>query len=360
MTINKATIIQTAAPDYRKRIFDFLSQETGIDFKLYTGDSYFETSIKTAIKQDYCKLVKNVFFFKRKFLFQFGIWKPVFKSDVLVIEMNPRIISNWLILIIRKILHKKTVVWGHAWPRKGSKSKSDKVRNLMRLLADEIIVYTKQQSVELQRKMPKKTIKYAANALYYEQEMQAPSDLKKETCNNIIYVGRLTKQKKALLLVKSFDKTLDSLPKKTHLIIIGDGEEKIEIENYIKQNKLQKRVLLPGHISDYEIIKSHYNTSLLSVSPGYVGLSITQSLGFGVPMLISKNENHSPELEAANHKNALFFETNNIEDLSNKLLNVFEEKDEWLKKRSKISKECAQNYSIEKMGKTFLEAFKPN
>ena len=159
-------------------------------------------------------------------------------------------------------------------------------------------------------------------------------------------------------MVKSFDETLDSLPKKTHLIIIGNGEEKIEIENYIKQNKLQKRVVLPGHISDYKIIKSHYNTSLLSVSPGYVGLSITQSLGFGVPMLISKNENHSPELEAANQENSLFFETNSVKDLSQKILQVFKNKNEWLQKRTKISDECSQNYSVEEMAKTFIKTFK--
>ena len=208
--------------------------------------------------------------------------------------------------------------------------------------------------------MPKKTIRYAANALYYKIEMEVSDAFNSNDCNNIIYVGRLTKQKKAFFLVKSFHEILPQLPKKANLIIVGDGEEKVEIEHYVNQNQLEKRVIVLGHVSDYKILKQHYNKALMSVSPGYVGLSITQSLGFGVPMLISKHENHSPELEAATAFNSLFFETDNMADLSQKLLQVFKDKNNWVERRKQISTDCADNYSIEQMGKTFINAFKNN
>jgi glycosyltransferase involved in cell wall biosynthesis len=353
-----AIIIQTVAPDYRKRIFDLLSKNTFIDFKLYTGNEYFEPSVKTKNSEDYCIKIKNIFLFNRSLLFQLGLWEEVFKSKVAIIEMNPRIISNWFILFLRKVIGKKTILWGHAWPRKGVKSKSDIIRNIMRLLADEIIVYTKQQSVELQKKMPRKRIRYAPNALYFEKEMGVSDRFNKDLCNNIIYVGRLTEAKKIVLLLKSFHKCLAKLPKDTNLLILGDGEKKGKIKKYIEQNNLQDRIILFGHVSDYSTIKKHYETSLLSVSPGYVGLSITQSLGFGVPMLISKGENHSPELEAADKENSVFFKTDNIEDLSEKLMQFFKNKNNWITKRIQISKKCSQNYSVEKMAKTFIEAFK--
>lgn len=356
MRIN-AIIVQTAAPDYRKGVYDLLSEEDTIDFKLYTGSSYFEPSVKTAINQKYCKPITNRFFFKRKFLFQLGVREPMMNADVLIIELNPRIISNWFVLLLRKVFLKKTILWGHAWPRKGMNSKSDTVRNIMRLLADEIIVYTKQQSIELQKKMPQKKIRFAPNAIYFKNQMGISKSFNKAFCNNIIYVGRLTKQKKGLLLVKAFHIGLAKLPKRTNLIIFGEGEEKKEIEKFINLNKMQNRIILFGHISDYSLLKKHYNSSLVSISPGYVGLSITQSLGFGVPMIISKNENHSPELEAANNHNSLFFETNNAEDLSQKLIQVFKAKDYWVDKRRQIAEECAQNYSIEQMSKTFIRAF---
>lgn len=48
-----------------------------------------------------------------------------------------------------------------------------------------------------------------------------------------------------------------------------------------------------------EDIYDVYANALVSVSPGYVGLSLTQSLSFGVPMLIAIDEAHVPEIDAA-------------------------------------------------------------
>jgi len=354
----KATIIQTAAPDYRKPLFDFLSRQKTFDFKLFTGLNYFEPTVKTVSYGNYCTTVKNVFLFNRKALFQFGMWLSVVNSQIVVIELNPRIISNWLILLLRKMLNKKTILWGHAWPRSGPNSKSDKLRNTMRFLADEIIVYTKQQSIELQKKMPQKNIIYAPNALYFKKEMGVSKNFDRDRCNNIIYVGRLTVSKKIFLLVKAFHKSFENLPQNSNLLIVGEGSEKRKIKDYIESYNLQNRVTLFGHVSDRDLLKKYYETSLISVSPGYVGLSITQSLGFGVPMLISKNENHSPELEATTSINSMFFETDDLNDLSKKIKQVFGEKEKWISKREQISKECAQNYSIELMSQTFMEAFK--
>ena len=44
--------------------------------------------------------------------------------------------------------------------------------------------------------------------------------------NNIIYVSRLTKNKKPLFLLKAFNAALKDLPEKVNLIIVGEGEEK--------------------------------------------------------------------------------------------------------------------------------------
>jgi len=43
-------------------------------------------------------------------------------------------------------------------------------------------------------------------------------------------------------------------------------------------------------------------------------------------MIISKDENHSPEIEAVTPENALFFETDNIENLSLLIKQVYNNK----------------------------------
>ena len=136
-------------------------------------------------------------------------------------------------------------------------------------------------------------------------------------------------------------------------------EEKAKLDDYINKHKLNERIVLFGHIGDYSKLQTLYNDSIFSLSPGYVGLSITQSFGFGVPMLISRNENHSPEIEAViEHENALFFETDDVGDFSLKLQKIYASKNEWIAKREQIVDFCKKNYSVEAMAQVFINLIK--
>ncbi|HFS66792.1 MAG TPA: glycosyltransferase [Flavobacteriia bacterium] len=352
--MKKLIIIQTVAPDYRNLVFQRIKDVLSNNFELYAGKESFEKTIISNSKIH--KPIKNIFLFNRRFLFQLKIWHLLFKNNVLVLEMNPRVLSNWIFLILRKLSNKETILWGHAWPRTGKGSKSDVVRNTMRKLGSKIIVYTKQQQKELQQKMPNKEILAAPNALFKSEDMCFNSS---NEVNNLIYVGRLVVAKKVLFLVKAFHHSIDSIPSETKLIIVGDGDEKKILENYIVENKLQDRIRLLGHISDYNKLKELYNTAIFSVSPGYIGLSVTQSFGFGVPMLVSRNEQHSPEIEAViENKNAIFFKTDTISDFKNQLVDIFKNRENWIAKRKEIVDFCKKNYSVEAMAETFIKLVK--
>ena len=103
-------LLQTAAPDYRKKVFQSIRENLGENFTLYSGSTSFEKSIKTDETINFLKPVKNHYFFIRKVLFQTGMWQDCLQCDVLILELNPRIISNWLLLIFRKTLLKKSVL----------------------------------------------------------------------------------------------------------------------------------------------------------------------------------------------------------------------------------------------------------
>ena len=350
--MRKLIILQSITPDYRKLFFETIQFNLKDKFRLYSGDSYFESSLKDDESIKKIK-VKNFFLFN-KFLIQSHFIKLIFENAILVLEMNPRILTNWVLLIFRKFLKKETVLWGHAWPRKGKESKSDLLRGLMRKLSSKIIVYTNKQKEELKLKMPNKIILAAPNAVIPSTKMISNTDL--SNINNIIYVGRLTKLKKTLILIKAFHGVLQKLPKECDLVILGSGDEVNSLKEYVSENSLKDRVHIKGHVSSYVELKKEYLSSLISVSPGYVGLSITQSFGFGVPMIISKNENHSPEIEAfEENKNGLYYETDNVNDLGIKILNIFENKKKWIDERKKILDSCKENYSIDAMANTFIK-----
>ena len=110
----KLVVIQTVIPDYRLEFFKEIKQNLRENFELFGGNYYFDKSIISDPKIQKNQ-VKNYFLVKRKLLFQTGIWHLLFKNVILVLEMNPRIISNWIFLIVRGLLNKETVLWGHAW-----------------------------------------------------------------------------------------------------------------------------------------------------------------------------------------------------------------------------------------------------
>src|SRR5207248_11625357 len=110
------------------------------------------------------------------------------------------------------------------------------------------------------------------------------------------------------------------------------------------------RIRFLGEITDFEELRRVYGTALASVSPGYVGLSLTQSLWFGVPAIIARDEPHSPEIEAARKDfNSLFIESDSVDALSDALVRVENDRDAWLARRPEIARDCATRYSVESM-----------
>lgn len=352
--MNKTLVlIQTVVPNYRTKVIDELREQLNHRFKIYCGDSFFDPTIRISEGFERNGALKNYYLVKRKFLWQTGHWKEVFKDNVLVISLNPRVLSHWIILVLRLFQFKKTFLWGHAWPRAGKNSKSDLIRHLMRLLASGIIVYTEEQAKDLKLKMPRKLVYAAPNALLLKKEMKVAQG---DEVTDFIYVGRLVADKKPMLLYEAFKKALKNLPNSSKLFIIGDGPERLKIVDLVKKDHLIDRVIVPGAITEINVLEKYYETAIASVSPGYVGLSITQSLGYGVPMIIALNENHSPELEAAkNEFNARFFKSNDSDDLALKLIEFNKDKELWIQKRPEIVRDCQSRYSIESMIKAFIK-----
>lgn len=85
-------------------------------------------------------------------------------------------------------------------------------------------------------------------------------DVKTSDGGYALYIGRLVKEKGIIDLLKAFNKV-----EKSRLYIAGDGPERQEIQKYIKNNKLEERVLLLGHLSGQEIKEKISNCSFVVV-----------------------------------------------------------------------------------------------
>lgn len=173
---------------------------------------------------------------------------------------------------------------------------------------------------------------------------------------HIIYVGRLVEEKKPQLLMDAFLEFVERGGDGAKLIIVGAGP--LEAQLRAKAGKLLgDTILFTGHVGDHAKLFDLYSQALVAVSPGYAGLSITQSFGFGVPMLIARDEPHAPEIEAAREGiNCLLFQENSAKDLAQKLASVYQHADHWLTRSEEISAGTREQYSADAMANAFLAA----
>lgn len=354
-------VLQTTVTDYRLPVFSLLAETYGDGFRVVAGEAHFSRDITNkAFGQRWHIACRNYFLFNRRLLIQVGRMRELLSCGVLILEGNPRILSSWFVLLLRKLLRGRTIIWSHAFSRSGESSPTNLLRFAMFRLADRIIVYTRGQAVSLERRLGRKwrgRVDAAPNAIMRRSECRFEST---EDPRDIIYVGRLVEEKKPRLLLDAFSQALANLPEDTQLHIVGDGRERSSLEREVARLKLGERVKLYGHISNMETLASLYRRSVVAVSPGYVGLSAIQAMSFGVPILISDNEPHAPEVEACQEGfTASFFTADSSKSLADGLVRFLNERRRWRDARQSISSWIEANYTVEAMVESFLKNVEP-
>ena len=130
-------------------------------------------------------------------------------------------------------------------------------------------------------------------------------------------IGRLTKQKNQILLLKAFSKIISN-NKDLSLIIAGEGEERTKLERYIKLNHLKDKVTLVGHNKNiFPIIKN--SIAVISTSlwedPGAVMIEAS----FCNKNVISSNCPNGPSEFLSSEKGDFLFENNDLVSLIDKI-----------------------------------------
>lgn len=349
-------LLQVVVPDYRARFFELLGAAVGPRLEILSGLEDFEPSVRPAADFRARSRLRNHFLLRRRFLWQSGSLAPLLRADLAVMNLNPRILNVWIVLVLRRLRGKKTMLWGHAWPRAGRASRSDRVRHVMRALATGFIAYTDSEADELRRRMKHKVFA-APNALFEARDLTpVPTD---DLPTDFVCVSRLTPAKKPDLLLKAFALARPALPHDARLVFVGEGPLRPALEAEVERAAGADRVRFEGNVFELDRLRSLYRTVVASVSPGYVGLNLVQSIGFGVPMLIARDEPHSPEIEAATEgENALFFRSDSPEELSSLLCEMFESRALWKARREAIASACAQRYTLEIMVSRFADALR--
>lgn len=345
-------LVQTGMPDYRQHFVTELERRLGDRLLILMGMDHFDGTSHSDVDGPSVRTFdRNVFLFGRRLLWQHGVLGAAIRPAAVVLELNPRVLSSWCVLIVRRLLRRRTVLWGHVWGRAGPRGRGEPLRSLMRRTADAIIVYTATQRMDLLAKMSSTPVFAAPNALYSSNDICAAG----EAGSNLIWLGRMVAAKKPELAVRGFQAVADRLPAGCRLLMAGDGPLSSTVRQLIDEAGLHRRVELLGHIRPDQTADL-FSTAAASVCTGYVGLNLVQSLSFGVPVLFARDEPHSPEVEAANSDNSRSFQSDDPEAVGAAMLAVLNGSTGWSFNRVDISADCRARYSVEAMVDGFMDA----
>ena len=193
------------------------------------------------------------------------IVKYIKKTDADVI-ISTRIFLNELLSEYGKEKTLK-IGWEHNHHHNDMKYATDVIRSAKNL--DYFVLVSK----SLQKFYRKKMHSYNCKCVYIPNAIESIPKTKSTLTNeHLISVGRLSPEKGYLDLLKIY-KDLKKKKCKWHLDIVGDGNERKKLENYIKENKLEEDVTLHGFKNSKEIDK------LMQKSSIYIMTSYTESFG---------------------------------------------------------------------------------
>jgi glycosyltransferase involved in cell wall biosynthesis len=221
--------------------------------------------------------------------------------------------------------------------------------------ASAAIVYTASDREALQSKLVGRTVWAAPNAITASSEMHPAVPV--EDAASFVFSGRLVADKKPDLALEGFALAVGALPDSATLEFVGTGPLKAELAERAKSLGVAERVQLHGTVFDVGELELIYSRSIASLSPGYVGLSMTQSHGFGVPMIYAADEPHAPEIEAADEGfNCVAIASDDAAAMAAAMTEIAATRTEWLARREAISARSRDSYSVEAMARGFLAA----
>ena len=334
----------------QKRLIIFMPtiEDGGVEKNLFIISNYLKDKIKEITLITISKEFKNKFSKKIKFVsLKSNFWNNLGRRKKFIVSLyllsldiirnkNSIVLcfqGNIYCTILCKLLGVRIIVRSNSSPKGWS-------QNIFKFfcfkfilgLADKIIV----NSLDFKREFKSK-FKLDTVCIYNplnKKEIIRKSNIKNsikldKNKLNLINVGRLVDQKDQMTLLKALNRIKDKI--NFNLIIIGKGEEKIKLLNYIYKNDLSKYVkLLKYQNNPFNLIKSSDIFLLTSLYEGLPNVLLeAQALK---TYIISTNCPTGPREILLNGKAGSLFKVGDYKSLSNLIISFFKNKKKYSKK----------------------------
>ena len=171
---------------------------------------------------------------------------------------------------------------------------------------------------------------------------------------NILYAGRMSKEKGVDVLLRAFQR-ISSNYQDTRLILVGDGPLLESYRLLTKELGIENKVVIAGFTSN-ELLEYYFSIADVFVHPALwhepFGITLLEAMAHGVPVLASNVGSLSSIVKDA----GLVFDMGSVEDLTNKLAALIENKNS-INGLVTRCKTVVTDYSDYKILKTLIDTY---
>ncbi len=233
-------------------------------------------------------------------------------GDVLVIDGNPRFLSNIPLLIEARRRGVAIVWWSHGWSATSAALRA-RIRLRMMRLADVVLLYTDAERDDLIARGFDPARVFALNNAVDETRIadaarawtpgklslfQAEQGL--DGRKALLFCGRLreTPCTELHVALRALVPLVARSPSYL-LVAIGDGPSAAQLRKLADELGVANHVKWLGAIYDEEQLAPWFLSARCFVYPGPIGLSLIQAFGYGLPVVTHDNRReHNPEIAA--------------------------------------------------------------
>ena len=335
----RIAILERVYANFRRPFYERLGSAEGIKLSLFHGNIMNNETIITSneLNNGYLKLAKNFYLFKTSnyICWQFGVtdWLEKFQPDILIMDPNPRVLSNHIVIRWMKRHNCPVIGWASGeLPRMGPillRLIRHKIAQNMFRKFDGFICYNSKAARDyMNAGLSSDCIFIAHNST---DNRETEKNLEKLGYDKgwvntwkkslefdpsvpiIIFVGRLIPSKKVDNLIRA----CSSLIGKLQLLIVGDGPERKRLE--LLSAPFGNRIKFIGYQSGEPLAKCFIGSDIF-VLPGLGGLALHQAMSYGKPVIVHFGDGTEDDL-VQNDVNGLFF-SGDVPDLQQKIDNL--------------------------------------
>jgi glycosyltransferase involved in cell wall biosynthesis len=220
------------------------------------------------------------------------------RNDYSLVHLNPSlgikaILRDGLFLIVLRVAQRKTVVvFWHGWDQQ--LAQRIKEHRLLRWLFGNVfgkvsvtlvLAHCFRESLISMGFEPAKI--RLSTTMFDGDTFEGLARVNRSGCNRLIFLSRLIKEKGTYELLKAFEFVAARFPK-VHLVIAGDGPERLEMERWVAERDLHDKVTFTGYLRGKEKGQALLNADLF-VFPTYHSegcpIALLEAMGAGLAVV---------------------------------------------------------------------------